>query len=114
MQNDNLHDVTNGHIRRTADGTIDTDCYHHHARALRAGFLRPVISCLARGGRRAWACIKAKLRERSTRQSLSVLSTRELKDLGLTRSDTDALGDGTYFTDATRSARSRERLRKCA
>jgi uncharacterized protein YjiS (DUF1127 family) len=114
MQNDNLHDVTNGHIRRTADGAIDTDYYHHHARTLRAGFLRGVFSCIARCGWRAWACIKAKMHERATRQTLAVLSARELQDLGITRGDTDALGDGTYFTDATRSARSRERLRKCA
>ena len=114
MQNDNPHDGMNAPVRRAADGAIDTDYYHHHARTLRAGFLRGMFSCIARCGWRAWACIKAKMDERATRQTLAVLSTRELKDLGLTRGDTDALGDGTYFTDATRSARSRERLRKYA
>jgi uncharacterized protein YjiS (DUF1127 family) len=83
-------------------------------RAERAGFLRAVLSCIARCGWRAWWCIKAKMEGRATRQALSALSTRELKDLGLTRSDFDAFGNGTYFTDSTRYARSRERPRKCA
>lgn len=114
MQNHSPYDVTNAHIRRTADGIIDTDYYHHHARALHAGFLRAVLSCIAHHGWRAWGCIKAKMDERATRQTLAMLSTRELKDVGLTRGDTDALVDGTYFSDTTRSERSRERLRKCA
>ena len=58
--------------------------------------------------------IRAKLNERGTRQLLSRLSSRELKDIGLARSDFDALGDGSYFSDPTRYVRSRERLRKCA
>ena len=114
MTNDNPHTVTNTAIRRTASGAIDSDYYHRRARAMRADFLRAVMPCLARCGWRAWGCIKAKMEGRATRQALSVLSTRELKDLGLTRSDFDALGNGTYFTDPTRYARSRERLRKCA
>jgi uncharacterized protein YjiS (DUF1127 family) len=114
MHNDNPHDVTNAAIRRTASGTVDTDYYHRRARAERAGFLRAVMSCLARCGRRAWGCIKAKMQGRATQRALSVLSTRELKDLGLARSDLDALGDGTFSADPTRYARSRERLRKCA
>lgn len=36
---------------------------------------------------------------------------RELRDLGLARSDLDAVASGAYFTDPTRSARSRERAR---
>lgn len=108
------HELGHGDIRRTESGVIDTDYYQQHARAQRAGFLRAVISCLVRGGRRAWGCIRAKLNERSTRQSLSRLSSRELKDIGLARSDFDALGDGSYFSDPTRYVRSRERLRKCA
>ncbi|HSW53171.1 MAG TPA: DUF1127 domain-containing protein, partial [Sulfuricaulis sp.] len=77
------HELGHGDIRRTESGVIDTDYYRQRARALRAGFLHAVVSCLVRGGRRAWECIRAKLNERSTRQSLSRLSTRELKDLGL-------------------------------
>jgi uncharacterized protein YjiS (DUF1127 family) len=114
MHHDDTHEVMQAAIRRTESGAIDTDYYHQRAQIMRAGFLRAVISCLVRGGRRAWDCIKAKMRERTTRRALSVLSSRELKDLGLTRSDFDALGDGSYFSDPTRYARSRERLSKCA
>ncbi len=115
MHHDNdLHDVMRVGVRRTDSGAIDTEYYQQHALALRAGFLRAVIGCLLRGGRRAWDCIRARLQERGTRRALSGLSSRELKDLGLARSDFDALGDGSYFSDATRYARSRERQRKCA
>lgn len=114
MHNNGPHDSSQDDIRRTARGAIDTEYYRHRARAERAGFLRAVLSCMARCGWRAWGCIKAKMQGRVTQQVLSVLSTRELRDLGLTRSDTDALASGAYFTDRTRSARSRERLRKCA
>lgn len=114
MPDDNPRDATSAAIRRTAGGAVDTDYYHRRARAERAGFLRAVMSCLARRGWRAWGCIKAKMQGRATQRALSVLSARELKDLGLARSDLDALGDGTFSADPTRYAPSRERLRKSA
>lgn len=114
MHHDDPHEVMQAAIRRTESGVIDTDFYQQHARAQRAGFVRAVVSCLVRNGRRVWECIRAKLNERSTRQSLARLSSRELKDIGLARSDFDALGNGSYFSDPTRYVRSRERLRKCA
>ncbi|MDO8706698.1 MAG: DUF1127 domain-containing protein [Sulfuricaulis sp.] len=114
MYNDNPRDVTHTDIRHTTGGAIDTDYYHRRARIERAVFLRAVISCIAHCGWRAWGCIEAKMQGRATRQALSVLSARELKDLGIARSDLGTLGDGTYFTDSTRHARSRERLRKYA
>lgn len=101
-------------IHRTASGALDTDYYHRRARAERADFLRAVLSCLARCGWRAWGCIKTKMEGQAARRELSVLSARELKDLGLARGDLDALARGTFFTDPTRCTRSRERLRKCA
>lgn len=114
MHNDNPYDVTRTDIRRTAGGAIDTDYYHRRARDLRAGFLRAVISCIARCGWRAWDCIKARMEDQTARHTLSTLSSRELKDIGLARGDIEAIASGAYFTDPTRDARSRERLKKCA
>lgn len=100
--------------RRTPGGAIDTDYYLRQARDRRADFLQAIFSCIVRNGRRAWTCIKAKMEERAVQRQLASLSERELKDLALTRADVDALASGAYFTDPTRSPRSRERLRKCA
>lgn len=47
-------------------------------------------------------------------QNTLPVPTRELKDLGLARSDIDALENRAYFSDPTRDARGRERLRKRA
>ncbi len=113
MRNDHPSGSSQTDIRRTASGTLDTDYYHRRARTERADFLRAVLSCIARCGWRAWGCIKTKLEGQAARRELSALSTRELKDLGLTRGDLDALASGTYFADPTRCARSRERSRKC-
>jgi uncharacterized protein YjiS (DUF1127 family) len=101
-------------IRRTVTGAIDTDYYDRRARAARAEFLRAVFACIARCGWRAWGCIKARMAGQAAREELSALSTRELKDLGLAHSDIEALASGTYHTDPTRCARSRERARRCA
>lgn len=112
MYHDDPHDVMHVEIRRTESGAIDTEDYHRRARAECAEFLRAVLSCIARCGWRAWGGIRAKMQEQVTQQELSVLSTRELKDLGLSGSDIDALASGAYFTDPTRYAHSRDRLRK--
>lgn len=114
MRTDDLSGDPPPAIRRSASGAIDTDYYHRRARADRAGFLRAVLSCLARCGWRAWICIKERMEGRATRMKLSALSARELKDLGLSRGDFDALESGAYFSDPTRNARGRERLRKRA
>lgn len=106
MRDDHPHDSLQSDVHRTASGTLDIDYYRRHARAERAGFLRAVLSCIARCGWRAWGCIKTKMEGQAARQALSALSTRELKDPGLAR--------GAYFADPTRCARSRERARKCA
>lgn len=114
MHNDHPHDGLQADVRRTASGALDTDYYHRRARAERADFLRAILSCIARCGWRAWGCIKAKMVGQAARRELSALSTRELRDLGITRSDFGALASGTYFTDPTRCVRSRERLKRCA
>lgn len=101
-------------IRRSASGAIDTEYYQRRARADRAGFLRAVLSCLARCGWRAWACIRERMEGQVSRTELSALSARELKDLGLSRGDFDALESGAYFCDSSRDARGRGRLRKRA
>jgi len=114
MRNDHPPGSSQTDIRRTTTGVLDTAYYHRRARAERAEFLRAVLSCIARCGWRAWGCIKTKMEGQATRRELSALSTRELKDLGLARGDLEALASGAYFTDPTRCARGRERLRKCA
>jgi len=114
MHNNSPHDSQQTEIRRTASGAIDTDYYHRRARAERSDFLRAVLSCIACCGWRAWGCIKKIMEGQSARQQLSVLSARELKDIGLARSDIDAIASGAYATDETRCVRSRERLRNCA
>ena len=110
MHDDNPYDITRATVRRRADGAPDTEFYLRRAHDLRADFLRAVFSCIMRG-RRAWGCIRAKLEERASLQGLSALSARELKDLGIARSDIDAIASGAYFTDLTRDARRRERRR---
>jgi len=114
MHNDHPQGGSQADIRRTANGAIDMDYYYRCARAERADFLRAVFSCIARGGWRAWGCIKARMAGRTARRELSALSTRELRDLGIAHSDFGALANGTYFTDSTRCVRSRERLKRCA
>lgn len=114
MENDHSHNGSQTGIRRTASGALDTGHYHRRARAERAEFLRAVLACLARGGWRAWGCIQARLDGQATRRELSLLSTRELKDIGLAHGDLDALATGAYFNDATRNPQSRARLRRCA
>lgn len=114
MYNDHSHDSLQADVRRTASGAPDTDYYHRRARAERADFLRAILSCITHYGWRAWGCIKTKTAGQTTRRELSALSTRELRDLGITRSDFGALASGTYFIDPTRCARSRERLKRCA
>lgn len=114
-----MHDPANGPLSsscvvRTPNGALDTDHYHRRARAERADFLRAALSCLARCGWRAWGCIQAKLDIQATRHELAALTGRELKDLGLTRDDLDAIANGAYFADPTRRLRSRERMKKCA
>ncbi len=114
MRNDHSHDGLQADVRRTASGALDTDYYHRRARVERADFLRAILFCIARCGWRAWGCIKTKMAGQVTRQELSALSTRELRDLGLTHGDFGALASGAYFTDLTRCVRSRERLKRCA
>lgn len=114
MHNDHSHNGLQADIRRTASGALDTDYYHRRARAEHADFLRAVLSCIVRRGWRAWSCIKTKMAGQATRRELSALSTRELRDLGIMRSDFGALASGAYFIDPTRCARSRERLKRCA
>jgi len=113
MHDDNPYDVTRATVRRRADGAPDTEFYLRRAHDLRADFLRAVFSCIAHCGWRAWGCIRAKMEERVSQQTLSALSARELKDLGLARGDIEAITNGAYFTDPTRAARSRERRRPC-
>lgn len=79
---------------------------------MRAEFLRAVLSCLVRCGWRAWACIRERMEGQVSRTELSALSARELKDLGLSRGDFDALESGAYFCDSSRDARSRDRLNR--
>jgi uncharacterized protein YjiS (DUF1127 family) len=114
MHSNSPHDSSQADIRRTASGAIDTDYYHRCARVERGDFLRVALSCIARCGWRVWGYIKKKMEDQFTRQQLSVLSTRELKDIGLARGDIDAIANGAYATDQTRCSRSRERLGKCA
>jgi uncharacterized protein YjiS (DUF1127 family) len=101
-------------MRRTASGAIDTDYYQRRARAARADFLRAALSCIARCGLRAWRCIETKMAAQAIRRELAALSERELKDIGLARSEIDTVASGAYFADPTRYPRRRERLRKCA
>lgn len=108
MRDDHPHNSLPPGVQRTASGAPGTDRNHRHARA---DFLRAILSCIARRGWRAWGCIRTTMEQQAARQELSVLSMRELKDLGLARSDLDAVASGAYFTDPTRSARSRERAR---
>jgi len=110
MHDDNPCDVTRNTVRRTAGGAPDTELYVRRAQALRAAFLRAVFACIARGWR-AWACIRAKMEERASRQTLAALSARELKDLGLVSGDIEAITSGAYFADPTRDERSRGRRR---
>lgn len=109
MHNDHPQGGSQADVRRTASAAPDTDYYHRRARAERAEFLRAVFSCIMRCGWRAWGCIKTKMEGQATQRELSMLSARELRDLGIARSDFGALANGTYFTDLTRCARSRDR-----
>lgn len=109
MRNDHSHDGLQADVRRTTSGALDTNYYYRRARAERAVFLRAVFSCIARCGWRAWGCIKERMAARTTRLELSALSARELRDLGIARSDLDAIASGAYFNDMSRYPRSRAR-----
>ena len=107
MRNDHPHDGLQTDVRRTASGALDTDYYHRRARVERADFLRAILSCIARCGWRAWSCIKTRMEGQSTRRELSALSARELKDLGISRSDINAIASGAYFSDTSRYPQNR-------
>lgn len=114
MRNNRPDSSSQADIRRTANGAIDTAYYYRRALAERGYFLQAALSSVVRCSWHVWGCIKRTMKRLSARQQLSVLSTRELKDIGLAHSDIDAIASGAYATDQSRCARSRERLEKCA
>jgi uncharacterized protein YjiS (DUF1127 family) len=113
--NDNSHDSKSSAVKihRTENGAIDTDHYHRLALAERNKIMGAFVSSVIGCSLDIWGCIKRALKSRSARKELSGLSYRELKDIGLTRSDIDNIASGAYATDQTRSPCNRGRLGKC-
>jgi uncharacterized protein YjiS (DUF1127 family) len=114
MHNNCPHGSSQPDIRRTASGAIDTGYYCRRARAERSDFLHAVLSSIVRRGWNAWSRIKREMERRSVRQQLSVFSARELRDIGATRNDIDAIASGAYAADRTRCARGPEQVREDA
>jgi uncharacterized protein YjiS (DUF1127 family) len=92
-------------VRRTASGAIDTEHYRHRARIERAAFLRAVLDAIARCATAPRRCLRAWLETRARHRELAALSTRELKDIGLTSADLGAVARGAFQQDPTRRQR---------
>jgi uncharacterized protein YjiS (DUF1127 family) len=89
-------------VRRTRNGAVNMDYYTRRARALRSetvGIGLGRISALL--GRLAHRLI-ARIARLRTRNALAALDHRMLQDLGIGRSDIDAIASGDFFSDVTR------------
>jgi uncharacterized protein YjiS (DUF1127 family) len=89
-------------VRRTRSGAVDMEYYTRRARALRA---ETVGLGLGRFG--AWLGrlvrrLITRIARLRTRNALAALDHRMLQDLGIGRSDIDAIASGDFFTDVTR------------
>jgi uncharacterized protein YjiS (DUF1127 family) len=95
-------------VGRTRSGAVDTECYARRARALRA---ETVGSGLGRFsawlGRRVHG-LMARIARIRTRKALAALDRRMLQDLGIGRSDIDAIANGNFFADTLRRRQARD------
>jgi uncharacterized protein YjiS (DUF1127 family) len=89
-------------VHRTRSGAIDTEYYARRARALRAeavgiglGRFSAWLGRLLRGLAAHFARIRA-------RKALAALDRRMLQDLGIGRSDIDAIVNGNFFANSMR------------
>lgn len=101
-------EFTAASVRRTRSGAVDMEYYTRRARALRA---ETVGIGLGRFG--AWLGrlahkLIARIARLRTRNALAALDRRMLQDLGIGRSDIDAIASGDFFSDATRQRQPRD------
>ncbi len=95
-------------VQRTRSGAVDTEYYARRARALRAetvgiglGRFGAWLGRLAHG-------LVAYIARIRTRKALAALDRRMLQDLGIGRSDIDAIANGNYFADSARRRQARD------
>lgn len=89
-------------VRRSASGAVDTQCYMNAARRERARLLRGWMAERS-------AVVRRFLKHGGVCRLLNRLSDRELRDIGLCRSEFDAVADGSYFVDTSRHGGARGR-----
>ena len=95
-------------VRRTRSGAVDTEYYARRARALRAETLGTGLGRFGAWlGRRVHGLMACLARMR-TRNALAALDRRMLQDLGIGRSDIDAIANGNFFADTVRRRQTHE------
>jgi uncharacterized protein YjiS (DUF1127 family) len=110
--------MTSGHrestatsVRRTRSGAVDTEYYARRARALRAETVGIGLGRFSAWVARLVHRLIARIARFRTRNALTALDRRMLQDLGIGRSDIDAIASGDFFTDATRQRQARGHAR---
>jgi uncharacterized protein YjiS (DUF1127 family) len=92
--------------RRSSNGALDIDHYRAHMNDVRAAAmrqaLRDALSGLITLTRRAIAAIQAYRQRRAAYRELSALDAQALGDIGISRSDIDAVADGRFREDRSR------------
>jgi uncharacterized protein YjiS (DUF1127 family) len=92
--------------RRSANGAVDLDDYRSQANQLRSEAVREigrdVASTLARLARRIHAAIHDYRQRRAAYRELTALDAQALHDIGVSRSDIDAIASGRFSDDRSR------------
>jgi uncharacterized protein YjiS (DUF1127 family) len=92
--------------RRSTSGAVDLDDYRPQANQLRAEAVREIgrdlASTLARLARRVHAAIHDYRQRRAAYRELTALDAQALHDIGVSRSDIDAIASGRLSDDRSR------------